>query len=1299
MSCYIKNTNNKIEVRVESGSPSILFNKLKIAYPDKSDEFILKKYNAVKKLETDVKDSNGEPFFNLNMGSKRFDDFVSLAIMNGMSISELEQINKEFGVDNLIDFSKKLIQYAKGDMKALEEELAHFATATVSDTPTFDRLLTLIETHPYFKQYYAAYKKKYNGNDRLARKEVLDKIFVDYLNDVNTNTIFGRLLHNIKLLIEQIKELFGKPSLYKALNDLDNSIKLENSVIAEFENVIQYRLDETEVANLAGFEKVITKAIDNITDKIKLLRTKSQKSYFRNIIEKLEDELRNKQYNLAVATLVNSSQEKLSNGLERLKSLTNAAGTGKVSMQEIASVLVKIGDEIAVYDTMMENFNEFKVDEPALKKELDKVVVHISDLKTEYKRVRKIIVGISLLPQFKGNPDLDTIEKLDAAGILDEAMDIGSADRWLLSLSNSSDDYLRVTDLFVKEAEDRKKKTTMEEVKELLRLIKKVGTKDFTKFIQKVNGKLGSQLISGKLTEQWGFDKNKMLVDARNLLNLSEDFITRKRQFNYNTDEGKAYFEYAKDNITVKIKTLRSTTEMNFEEFKNNLSNKTKAEQLFLNKINTKYNQIQAVWFSENSKPIDNVAEVLSKRLRETVNKNLYADAAQYRDKVFKFIKDSGYRVMDVKEFTEELFNSLGPDVLPDIKEDIMGVVYVWSYYHNKHVGYDLDGLPFYKYELSEPNNKYNSSDYNNLSEDEKNLLDYLRNKMEEKNNALGLKDNLLLIPQLHKSFQEGLEQLNPNAMWNSLSQAFRISEDDPDYNFEENSRALPIRFRKKLDSDKMSTDFGTIFANYFFMSNHYIEYNKVQDQLLLILDNAYDRKKIGSNEIASNSADKLKTYMDATVMGNRKVKEKYAPLIDGILSWTSLNALSGNFFSGVANILTNFSTTMQEVIANKILKIENKDLGSFRKAVAYYFKKALPSTIDYENPHINNKFVIMSREMGIIDEFYNQVVNNKAGLNRMLNVLSKLGYVTNSIGEHVFLHLNALTIMEKVIVVKDGKSMSLTEAFELAIDENGNVNWEGFTKPNGERFTVADYQKVGKLINNYNQRLFGIYNDIDAAEIQRYALGRMLMQFRKFIPSGFVRRFKGMEYDYLRNENVQGMYFTSFEFLKNIRKELKDTQMGLLSLTQKQWDELPIERKKEIIKSIVEVATVIMAVVVGSILTGMVEDDEEDNAVLAFIAYQANRHFDEMSFFIFPPSMWEIVKSPVAASNQVNNIFKFFTSIDPAGAMFLEKPFFKQYKDGTEEYYIQRAGLRLIPYYGMYQKASDIRDQFDKTK
>ena len=161
-----------------------------------------------------------------------------------------------------------------------------------------------------------------------------------------------------------------------------------------------------------------------------------------------------------------------------------------------------------------------------------------------------------------------------------------------------------------------------------------------------------------------------------------------------------------------------------------------------------------------------------------------------------------------------------------------------------------------------------------------------------------------------------------------------------------------------------------------------------------------------------------------------------------------------------------------------------------------------------------------------------------------------------------------------------------------------GRTNPDNYVSSNIHFFEcdIFDYQKVGKLINNYNQRLFGIYNDIDSAEIQRYALGRMLMQFRKFIPSGFVRRFKGMEYDYLRNENVQGMYFTSFEFLKNIRKELKDTQMSLLSLTQKQWDDLPIERKKEIIKSIVEVATVVMAVVVGSILTGMVEDDEEDS-------------------------------------------------------------------------------------------------------
>jgi hypothetical protein len=133
--------------------------------------------------------------------------------------------------------------------------------------------------------------------------------------------------------------------------------------------------------------------------------------------------------------------------------------------------------------------------------------------------------------------------------------------------------------------------------------------------------------------------------------------------------------------------------------------------------------------------------------------------------------------------------------------------------------------------------------------------------------------------------------------------------------------------------------------------------------------------------------------------------------------------------------------------------------------------------------------------------------------------------------------------------------------------------------------------------------------------------LGRAVFQFRKFLVPTFNRRFQHGEFDYDLGIYKKGMYRDSWDFMKKMFTEYKQAKMTLLGFTKKELKELRNtpegrEQLKNLIRTMVEVINIAFAAAIGIILTKAAEEDEDDK-VLAFMAYQANRHYREMSFLL----------------------------------------------------------------------------------
>jgi hypothetical protein len=98
-----------------------------------------------------------------------------------------------------------------------------------------------------------------------------------------------------------------------------------------------------------------------------------------------------------------------------------------------------------------------------------------------------------------------------------------------------------------------------------------------------------------------------------------------------------------------------------------------------------------------------------------------------------------------------------------------------------------------------------------------------------------------------------------------------------------------------------------------------------------------------------------------------------------------------------------------------------------------------------------------------------------------------------------------ACALREKVI--KDGKEMSLWEALEVTEDGNGvkMIDTSSIKNLDGTEF---DINKFSLYVKDINQSLFGVYNTDDMNAANRVAIGRLLLQYRKWIKPQMNKRF-----------------------------------------------------------------------------------------------------------------------------------------------------------------------------------------------
>ena len=586
---------------------------------------------------------------------------------------------------------------------------------------------------------------------------------------------------------------------------------------------------------------------------------------------------------------------------------------------------------------------------------------------------------------------------------------------------------------------------------------------------------------------------------------------------------------------------------------------------------------------------------------------------------------------------------------------------------------------------LSEAQREY----YNTVMDIKSKLDSYLPDKYTKLNNAVKIRKDLLERVKASDGIKSGIKQI-----WEDIKDQFIRRSDDTEFgdratvkDFEGNEvQVLPIYFTKLKEGESpndISTDITSTLTAYAAMANDFNEMNKVIDVLELGRDMLRDNLEIGKTRGGKPLVEKFKSlgrtveskvtkgkderriiqrlndffemqvygrYMaDEGTFGDTKIdKGKVANFVNRM---TSLNTLALNVLSGISNVATGkvmmrIESFSGEFFSEKDTIVADREYG-----------KSMPAFLaELGNRVKTSKLALWSELFNVLQEYETNVrevnFDRKTWFTRMGN--SSALFFMNNAGEHWMQHRTSLALANRYkMKAPDGKLVSLWDAMEVVyIDPNNKALGaklqlkQGYTKEDGTEFTKDDIIKFSRKSAAINQRMHGIYNKLDRSAIQRLAIGRMGVMFRKWIKPSLNRRFKSATYNFDMEAWTEGYYWTASRFLTQLAKELKEGQFALVA----NWNNLTNTEKANIKRAATEVGHFLAV----ALILGLIDwsDDKDRPWLVKMVEYQARRLYTELGSQIPGPQMiregLKIVKSPAAGVNTIEDALDLIGLMNP---------------------------------------------------
>lgn len=541
----------------------------------------------------------------------------------------------------------------------------------------------------------------------------------------------------------------------------------------------------------------------------------------------------------------------------------------------------------------------------------------------------------------------------------------------------------------------------------------------------------------------------------------------------------------------------------------------------------------------------------------------------------------------------------------------------------------------------------------------------------------------------------------------------------------------LPIYYTNKPELKDQSFDIPTIYLKFWDMANSFQLKSQILPEMEMAKTFVEDRKivlnpkRTEAEEKRYKSknyiAEQLNDWFLAVIYGKSRIEGKTIKVLgreiniertlDAINKYTAFNLLGMNFVQGTANIILGESLQTLEALA-----MEHISRESFVKGTAFY-SKYLPQVLgEIGNRRPSSTLGMLIEHFDILNDYYAPEFRKNNKFRQLMQ--SDTLFFTSHAGEHFMQGSMLMAFLQNKKAYDENGSLlgSMLEMYEKGEKEykqklkdkykdNWHKHYEAKLRlPDNvdlvkSKWTTGEPLKDGTPTINHQEefrrkvagilsRIHGEYSDLGKVAVQRYALGRMAYMFRKFVIPGFKRRWEGSltegwdisDYSERLQDFQEGNYITMTRFLKNM---FKDMNFLKLSMWSENWNEMDDHQRANVVRTLGELVFLISAILLANMflrLEGEADDDNEE-LLLAFWAYQFWRFKAELLFFVNPKDAFAILRSPMASMSVIENFGELFAQMFHPFEKYEKGPWkdkLKLWKEFNDMIPVRRQLLRL---------------------
>ena len=808
---------------------------------------------------------------------------------------------------------------------------------------------------------------------------------------------------------------------------------------------------------------------------------------------------------------------------------------------------------------------------------------------------------------------------MNALKSTDVTNDVGMIEYLLGTTRDSSQPILRLVNAIVKNIMYIAKRSTLNFANPFLeKLSHRIGqSMDWA--YEKYNNKFTGYFISKHNYGQYTEEKSKFFKELNAKYNYPEDAVTRNNMFSdiITKYDSIPYYE----NIINEIK-LKIFNESN-EDLKSKYSDDIANYEVIIEKIEfdytvyKKYRDESALWFSENTVPLDNVEDIIA---------NIYND-----DKITESEKA------------------------------------VWL--SNNTLKNDSGDILLYINELVRPSDKYLNPDYARLDSSQISDLEYIKQTKKDLDVYLPTKINNL-APQTYQSTIDTLMKTQLPELMNKLkflgkSTVTRQEDDEIGeltgdiVDYKDETRIIkynPTRYtRKLLEPNNISTDLLSSMIAYAKMVYEFKEKGDRIEQLEFVAQNiksgqTLDTKKQESESTSGKNVMKqLENYLRVQIMGISypdvtipALNINITKLLKNAARFVTAKNLGLNFATQFIDFATSkiwyhIETTMGDTVTRKSSKLANNKFTELAQDAI----KESKTTIK------NNKLSVILRTLGLSDNLHS--VFNDLDKNILLRDVSNkvlfAGYRASNFlvsgkaalaGLYNYRLYNGKWYTEKEfnkIENPTEKFDSLPSAYDNIRIENGVMSIDGMNTNTFNLFT--------RRMNNLISKIDGRLTEEDKTYAHNTLIGIVTLIHRDWILDGISRRFKKKGINFDTGAVDEGYWRSTGKFMVDFFMD-KEKVRNLKTLIDN-YNQLDDAQKEGVRRTMRELLVVVGSITLAIIMNLGDDDDDRDLDYLKdMAAYLSTRLTMEMTAFYNPFEYVYAVSDVFVISRDFKKIISF---------------------------------------------------------